>query len=147
MATYPLYVRTLFNVISLAMGGVDGIPRKCLNQKTLPAGYTFWGIFSIPMCNRFLIWACLPPKTAFLVQYWPKNGHLRGINAWIKKRYRLGIHFGLYLLYLCAIVFWFGHVYPQQLHFGSNMDPKTAILGGYNAWIKKRCRLGIHFGG
>ena len=54
---------------------------KCLNQKTLPARYTFWGIFSIHMCNRFFIQACLSPKLHFGASTDPKTAILGGQNA------------------------------------------------------------------
>ena len=78
----------------------------------------------------FFIRACLPPKTAFLGLYGPKNGHFR-VDRRLKSKTLLAryIFLGIFSIPMCNF-FFIQHVYPPKQHFGAYTYQKTSILGG-----------------
>ena len=115
-----------------------------MNKKRCWLGIHFGGYLVYLCAIVFLIRACLHPKTAF---FWPirsqKPPFYGGYQKTLPARYTF---WGVFSICMCNCFFDSDMFSHPKLHFGSNTDQKTAILGGYNARIKKRCRLGILLG-
>ena len=69
----------------------------------------------------FFIRACLPPKTAFLGLYGPKNGHFR-VDRRLKSKTLLAryIFLGIFSIPMCNFFF-----------YSTCLPPKTAFWGLY----------------